>query len=361
MRELGHRFCRCSVFAKGFALLAILTCVAQPSARAAEPVTLDSVNTPSANSAEEPFAASFSFDAAVRFLDSAALDWQKTRNCMTCHTNYAFLLARPHVSADAPSHQTVRDYAEKLVSQRWEKDGPRWDAEVVCSAVTLAFNDAKTTGKLHPLTRKALDRMWTVQQKDGGFKWLKCGWPPMESDDHYGVTFAAIGVGVAPEKYAETAAAKAGLDKIRSYLKANPAPPVHHKAMVLWASTYVDGLMTEDEKKACIDELLSLQRSGGGWGLAALGDWKRADKKPQDKETSDGYGTGFVIYVLRRAGVSASHPKIAAGLKWLKTNQRASGRWYTRSLNKDNKHFITHAGTAFAVMALAECQETRPK
>jgi squalene-hopene/tetraprenyl-beta-curcumene cyclase len=223
--------------------------------------------------------------------------------------------------------------------------------------VTLAFNDAKTTGKLHPLTRKALDRMWTLQQKDGGFKWLKCGWPPMESDDHFGVTFAALGVGVAPEKYAETPAAKAGLEKIRGYLKSNPAPTAHHRAMVLWASTYVDNLMTDEEKKACIDELLSLQRSGGGWGLAALGDWKRADRKPQDKESSDGYGTGFVIYVLRRAGVPASHPKIVAGIKWLQTNQRKSGRWFTRSLNKDNKHFITHAGTAFAIMALTECGE----
>jgi hypothetical protein len=32
----------------------------------------------------------------------------------------------------------------------------------------------------------------------------------MESDDDYGVAFAAVGVGVAPEGYAETPAAKAG-------------------------------------------------------------------------------------------------------------------------------------------------------
>ena len=31
-----------------------------------------------------------------------------------------------------------------------------------------------------------------------------------------------------------------------------------------------------------------------------------------------------------------------------------SGRWFTRSLNRDNYHFLTHAGTAFAVMALSE-------
>ena len=31
------------------------------------------------------------------------------------------------------------------------------------------------------------------------------------------------------------------------------------------------------------------------------------------------------------------------------------GRWFTRSLNRDNKHYLSHVGTAFAVMALAEC------
>ena len=54
----------------------------------------------------------------------------------------------------------------------------------------LAFNDAATTGKLHPVTRQALDKMWTLQREDGGWTWLKCDWPPMESDDHFGVTFA---------------------------------------------------------------------------------------------------------------------------------------------------------------------------
>ena len=43
-------------------------------------------------------------------------------------------------------------------------------------------------------------------KEDGGFSWLKCDWPPMESDDHYGVTLAAIAVGVAPDDYVATPA-----------------------------------------------------------------------------------------------------------------------------------------------------------
>ncbi len=98
-------------------------------------------------------------------------------------------------------HQEVRLELERMVEERWVKSGPRWDAEVVMSAAVLAVHDAGTTGKLHATTRKALDRMWTVQREDGGFSWLKCGWPPMESDDDFGIAMAALAVAAAPEDY----------------------------------------------------------------------------------------------------------------------------------------------------------------
>ena len=342
-----------------FSALALFTldaaCADEPAA--AEGVTLANVMSPGDNQRDEPVAGEFSRERSARFLDSAALDWQKSRQCFTCHTNFAYLMARPSISADAPAHAEVRDSLEKMVSERWESEGPRWDAEVVMAAAVLAFNDAATSGKLHPVTRKALDRMWTRQRADGGFDWLKCGWPPMESDDHFGATMASIGVGVAPEGYVRTDAAKIGVEKIRDYLRANPAPTLHHRAMVLWASTYLEGFLSADERKTVIDDLSAKQHADGGWGLASLGDWKRSDNLEQDPVTSDGYGTGFVIYVLRRAGLPADDAHLQKGIAWLKANQRASGRWFTRSLNKDNKHFITHAGTAFAVMALAACQQ----
>ncbi|HVC97633.1 MAG TPA: SMP-30/gluconolactonase/LRE family protein, partial [Pirellulales bacterium] len=343
------------------ALLTAWTIFIFGTARAGEPaaaegVTLANVVPPGDNLRDEPLAGEFSRERAARFLDSAALEWQKSMQCFTCHTNYAYLMARPSISANAPAHAEVRDFLEKLVAERWETQGPRWDAEVVMSAAVLAFNDAATSGKLHPVTQKAFDRMWTRQRADGGFDWLKCGWPPMESDDHFGATMAAIGVGVAPEGYAQTDTAKVGVEKIRNYLRANPAPTLHHRAMVLWASTYHDGFLATDERKAVVDDLLAKQHADGGWGLASLGDWKRVDNLEQDPATSDGYGTGFVIYVLRRSGLPADDARLQKGIAWLKANQRASGRWFTRSLNKDNKHFITHAGTAFAVMALAACQ-----
>ena len=71
---------------------------------------------------------------------------------------------------------------------------------------------------------------------------------------------------------------------------------------------------------------------------------------------SDGYATGLVVYVLRQAGVPAQDPAIRSGVAWLEGNQRESGRWFTRSLNNDKAHYISNAGTGFAVMALAACR-----
>ena len=332
-----------------------LTGLTWTTVTAAEAVTLANVTSPGENSRDEPFAKAFSLDKAFSFLDSAALTWQKEQKCFTCHTNYAHLYARP----DAPTNQSapseVRKFAEDLITQRWEEKGPRWDAEVVATGAALAFNDAATSRHLHPLTRKALDRMFTVQRDDGGFTWKKCDWPPMESDDHYGATLAAIAIGVAPDDYAKSEAAQNGLTKLREYFKDNPGTTLHHRAMMLWANSYVKGILTEDESATVVSELLALQKADGGWGLATLGDWKRADGKEQDLQSSDGYGTGFALYVLRRSGIPAEDPRIQRGVEWLKSHQRESGRWFTRSLHKDSMHYITHAGTAFAVMALREC------
>lgn len=340
--------------------IAVLFCVVlcgRLAARGEElaPVTLENVVPPSANAADEPFAAAFSLPLAVQFLDSAALAWQRDRQCFTCHTNYLFLMARPLVSADAPAHATVRAELERLVTERWEKHGPRWNAEVVATAAFLAANDRATTGELHATTQTALERMWTLQREDGGFDWLKCDWPPMESDDHYGATLAVLAVGLAPGDYAQSPQAAQGLAKLQAYFAANPAPTLHHRAMLLWADTTTPGTLTAEERAATAADLLVAQRPDGGWAAAALGDWAREDGSPQDVETSDGYGTGFVIYVLRQHGLPADDARLQRGVQWLTSHQRQSGRWYSRSLWKDNLHYLTHAGTAFAVMALAEC------
>jgi len=310
---------------------------------------------PGPNRADEPLRKEFSLAAASDFLDVASADWWHSRGCFTCHTNYSYLQVRPGLKTQSPVASEMRRHLEELVEKRWAEKGPRWDAEVIMSGAVLAQHDAGTTGKLHETTRKALDRMWTVQREDGGFNWIKCNWPPMESDDHFGATIALIGVGVAPDGYASTPAAVKGIERLKQYLAANPPPTLHHELMILWADSHLHDLASDGEQKAWLDELTRLQKDDGGWNIASFGDWKRGDDAAQDTTTSDGYATGFAIYSLRRAGTPADDPRIIRGLAWLKSNQRESGRWYTRSLFKDNKHYLSHAGTAMAVMALTSC------
>lgn len=314
---------------------------------------------PGPNAADEPLRKEFSLSAAASFLDAASADWGASRKCFTCHTNYSYLLVRPALQNDSPVHGDVRRQLEELVEQRWQKEGPRWDAEVVMSATVLAMHDAATTGKLHVTTRKALDRMWTVQKEDGGFAWLKCDWPPMESDDHFGATMAVLGIAAAPENYRDTPQAKAGIDKLKKYLASNPPPTLHHKLMLLWGDSYLPGVVTAEQKQAWLGELTKLQHADGGWSLASFGDWKRADNTPQDVAASDGYGTGLAVVILRRCGQMPSEEHIARGITWIKANQRESGRWFTRSLHKDSKHYISHAGTAMAALALALSDEVK--
>jgi squalene-hopene/tetraprenyl-beta-curcumene cyclase len=313
-------------------------------------------------SPDEPRAERPSLERAADYLDAVALDWTRQRQCGTCHTNYAYMIARPALRAvgSPEASREIRGFFEARVVH-WDDDEeaarPRWDAEVIATAVTLAINDAATTGKLHTTTRRALDRMWKLQREDGGFDWLKCGWPPYEHDDYYGAAFAALGVGLAPDGYAETPGAARGIEALRKYLREHEAPDLHHRTFLLWASLRLDGLLTAEQRAKIQGELRASRNLDGGWSLPGLGDWTRRDGTPNPKDApSDGYATGLVVYVLRQAGVPAEDPAIRDGLTWLEQNQRASGRWFTRSLNNDKAHYIANAGTGFAAMAIAACR-----
>jgi len=135
--------------------------------------------------------------------------------------------------------------------------------------------------------------------------------------------------------------------------------------LLLGASTRLPGLLDAAQQRAVIEMIWKHQRPDGGWSLRtfaapeAWGRGNRAEKLRAEPEfndpPSDGHQTGLTIVVLRDAGVPASDVRLQRGVKWLQTNQRESGRWWTRSLNTDNFHYITYSGTAFPLLALAKC------
>ena len=331
---------------------------------AQQPITLDDVaeGLPEIT-ADEPIAAEFSAKKGAEYLDRSALNWQKTKNCATCHTNLFYMISRPALSRVLPDSGEVRRFYESYPQVRWKekKPGESQGFWTIVVATGLTLNDAQTTGKLSPVAREVLDLMWTVQREDGGWRWPDCDYAPMEIDDHYGVTVAALAVGLAPDGYSKTPQARAGLDKLCTYFKNNPPKSLHHRAMLSWCSIRVDGIFTEAQRKETLAELLALQLDDGGWSTAGfLTDWKglaRSDGQPLDVKTSDGYGTGIVILIARELGVPADDPRLRRGVEWLHSHQRESGKWFTKSPVNDARNLISNVGSAYAILALQACGE----
>ncbi len=314
-------------------------------------------------SADEPLAEHFSAMQAAEYLDRSALNWQKTKNCATCHSNLFYMVARPALGTLLADSGEVRRFYEDYPKVRWVNKKPTeaqgfWPIVV---GTGLSFNDLQTSGQLSPVAREVLDIMWTVQREDGGWNWPHCDYAPMEIDDHYGVTLATLAVGCAADDYAETPPAQAGLKKIREYFKNNPPQSLHHRAMLAWCSLRVAGLVNEIERQSTLDELLAMQLDDGGWSTSGfLTDWKgleRNDGQPLDIKTSDGYGTGLVIVIARESGVAADDLRLKRGVEWLRTHQRSSGKWFSRSPVNDAGNLISNAGTALAILALQACGE----
>jgi squalene-hopene/tetraprenyl-beta-curcumene cyclase len=301
----------------------------------------------------EPFAEAVSLERSADYLDAAARDWMKPRMCGECHANAFYLMARP-LLADGGKSAVAQ--TRKFMEDRITRRERRSESEVVSIAAALAWNDAHTTGKLQPVTRQALTEVWRTQRPNGYWRQLGCGEFPPENDRYFTAVLAAVATGVAPDNYAQTTEAKDGLTRLRRYFQALPAKRFDQRIQFLWASLYVDGLLTTNERQALVKDILAKQRADGGWSVDL----------PQAEYSSSGYGTGMTVFVLRQAGVPASHPQIARGVGWLQSNQRVSGRWHTPTdtANVKPEEFqvgtrdlaILNGGTAFAVLALKACE-----
>ena len=322
---------------------------------------------------EDPRADTFSIERAMSFMDGVAVSWGDRYECVTCHTNGFYLTVPPELGAGRPDFERAqaqaRAYVESwpdLAEVRSEKAFLE-DTYVVATAAFLSISELQTTGNLSDVAIESLNRAWALQDLDGHWEnWIVCNWPPFESDHHFGVSLMALAVGMAPEMYRRSAPAREGMARLRRFFSANPPEHTHQRGMLLWVSRYVEDLITADQRDAWIDELRGLQRDDGGWASGALGAWRRrdgAETQPWVRVESDGYGTGFVTFVLLEAGVPVSDSAITRGLQWLRDNQRERGYWWTQSLrnNLETPNFLTHTGTTFAIKALAAARGRDPE
>jgi len=326
-----------------------------------------------AATADEPIREKFSLEAAVDYLERGATAWQDARKCVSCHTNGVYNQFRPAMSPilgkPNPANRAflVSETAEsRTLDAEVLKKGLR-PTQAAVTAHGLAEWDRHVNDRLSDETRDALAFMLELQRDDGSWGNDTC-WPPFESSNYHGATVAALAIGTAPGYLDELDPEKrAAVERLKTFLKEHEAPHDYGRLLLLWASTRLDGLIDETKRETLVNMVLGHQNEDGGWSIRtfstpeAWGDGRRAEKLRTETEfelrPSDGHQTGLAILVLREAGLPPEHPALQAGIAWLKSNQRASGRWWTRSLNTDKQHFITYSGTMYPLAALQLCGE----
>lgn len=354
------------------AVVAIL--FAQTGIWAAEPNSqyeLGNIKVPGAT-ADEARLDQVSVPLAVEYLEHGTQVWNGQRKCVTCHTNGIYMTIRPALTEKLgkPTESVRQFFVENLKQlEATEPDTLNQatrPAQVIYTAAGLAEWDKHVTRQLSPETERALSLMFSIQRETGTWGTLDC-WPPYESDAFHEATVAAMAVTAAPDwlKNLQDEKLLLKVARLQTYLRTQAAPHDYGRLLLLWSAARMPDLLDDVRKRELIEMVWKHQQADGGWSIRsfaapdAWGKGNRADRLKAEPDfgnpASDGHQTGLAVIVLRESGVPASDPRIERAVKWLKSNQRASGRWWTKSLNTDSWHFITYSGTAFPLLALSLC------
>ncbi len=329
--------------------------------------------------------------AAAAHLDTRQTWWSSWPNaardhgtaCVSCHTALPYALARPALRAAlresepaAPERKLIDDVVKRV--RMWRDVEPFYPdqtnglpktsesrgTEAVLNALVLATRDA-AAGSASDEARIAFDNMWALQfrrgKTAGSWAWLNFHLEPWEADNaaYFGAALAAVAVGTEPGNYATRADIQDRIAALRTYLREGvAAQSLFNRTVLLWAASALPDVLTTGERSAIADSLFATQNADGGWTLGRLGDWKRNDGTVLDT-VSDGYATGLVTFVLRRAGYASNEAHVASALVWLAKHQdAASGKWTATSLNRQRDpataaaNFMSDAATGFAILAL---------
>ena len=350
----------------------ILFLFISPSLFAAPPQYQSPDITVPAASADEAVLKQFSLAKADDYLEKGALAWTRKRGCVTCHTTGTYMQIRPELTSvlGEPTEEVRELLTDELAELQKMKHADLLKktkpAEIIYTAVGLAQWDRHVTGKLSTETESALELMFRIQEKSGTWHSVVL-WPPLESSAFQEATVAAMAVASAPQWRGNLKDEKltAGIGLLQKYLRETKPPHDYGSVLLLWTAARMPELLQEDRRQKLIDKLWTHQREDGGWSIRTFstpekwGAGNRAAKLRAEPEfktpPSDGHMTGLAVLVLREAGVPAKDARLQKAVKWLLSNQRESGRWWTRSLNTDKYHYITYSGTAYPLLALMKC------
>jgi hypothetical protein len=272
------------------------------------------------------------------WLQSGALDWQRTHQCFGCHVQAQALVAMA-IGRDNEydvSDVAYTDMLDALVAYQ-NADGTWHDGYYVTSTQygTMALAAAHHRGKdgrndsLLPAVRYLME----VQDEDGRIP-LDHDLRPMDQGDFMPTANARVAFSVAADLAtpAEARTIRDAETKALNWLAT--AEPVTNQDRAM----RILGLATEDRKNvreilsAARFDLLERQREDGGWAETDVAD-------------SSGFATGQSLYVLKVAGQSVASAPFQRGVNWLLEHQLWTGAWKSTSQTQ-------FAGTMWPVIAL---------
>jgi squalene-hopene/tetraprenyl-beta-curcumene cyclase len=336
-------------------------------------------------SADEPRVAAFNagtIRAAAKYLDDGAICWVREKTCVNCHTTGPYMSERPALSAwlGKPNKEVLADFVNSVPdkpTQEQKEDGISYypgSYSSVWRSLGLAEWDKHVTGHLSDHTDRSLRDMFERQSDNGAFvSYGEVEIPHITTDFELTVQ-AARAVTAAPGwlTHLKDADVLARVEKMRAFLRDAKPRNDYDRVLRLQLASYMPELVTQRERDAAMALLTHKQHTDGGWSLrdmSALNEWHYTISDTVTKvvngladaahPASDPYMTALAIVLLRQDDVSATDDRIQRGLKWLKREQRVSGRWWMNSLYRGNYNYITYTATAQAMTALAMCGEIR--
>ncbi|WP_395749852.1 prenyltransferase/squalene oxidase repeat-containing protein [Prosthecobacter sp.] len=337
--------------------------------------------------ADEPKVKAFgpeTIKAAAKYLDDGAICWVREKTCVNCHTTGPYLSERPALAKQLgmPLEEVLADFvktvpAEVKPQKETEKDGIKyfggsWTS--IWRSMGLAEWDKHITGSLSPHTERSLQEMFARQSANGSFVSFGEVEIPHITTDFELTLQAARAMTAAPGWLAglKDPELLAKVEKMKSWLRTAEPKNDFDRILRLQLAFYLPDVVPQPLRDEALALLSSKQHADGGWSLrdmSALNDWhfkisdtvvKLVTSLPDAaKPESDAYMTAFAIVLMRQNNIPASDERIQRALKWLKQEQRVSGRWWMQSLYRGNYSYITYIATAQAMKALALCDELR--
>ena len=328
-----------------------------------------------AATADEPRVKAFGRDtiaAAAKYLDDGAHHWVREKSCIACHSTGVYMVERSALTAllGKPSDEVLVDFINFIPKPEAKSDISSISS--VWRSSGLASWDKHVTGKLSEHTARSLQRTMTRLEPGGFFKTYKEVEIPYITT-HFELTVqAARAVVTAPGWLASLKDADTleRVARMKKFLREHQPVNDYELAMKLRLATLMPELVPQAQRDEAAAMLWRQQQPDGGWSTRRMSDLMKWHEKmdPQvvamirgepdaASPASDPYMTAFAIVLLRESGALTSDPRIQAGVTWLKTNQRVSGRWWMKSLYRDTYHYITYISTAQALRALALCGE----